>query len=77
MKYLIELLFDKNVEIKRMASAALDIVVEYDKNWAKKIREKKFQAFNSQWCEIVANDEKEVQRAITRQASQQDQDAVS
>ena len=32
--------------------------MEYDKEWAKKIRDKKFQAHNAQWCEIVAHEEK-------------------
>ena len=52
------MLFDKNAEIRKMSSSALDIVMEYDKEWAKTIREKKFQAFNNNWIEIMGEEEK-------------------
>jgi hypothetical protein len=64
-----ELLLDKNPEIRKMASQALDIVAvrnltlspthqievvqEYDKDVAKKIKEKKFTAHNTEWCDIT------------------------
>ena len=52
--YLIDLLQDKNKEVQRVASACLDIVMDVDEEWAVRIRNLKFEAFNAEWLESVA-----------------------
>lgn len=73
VKSLIVLLSEKNVEIRKMSSQVLDVVMvpvyiihalichqEYDKDWAYKIREKKFQAHNAEWVKITHVEDKNV-----------------
>jgi len=57
--YLLDLLLDHNKEIKRVADLALDAVAEADEQWASQIRERKFAMHNSQWLELVDEDEAE------------------
>ena len=52
--YLIDLLQDKNKEVQRVASACLDIVMDVDEEWAVRIRNLKFEAFNAEWLEAVS-----------------------
>jgi len=51
--YFIYLLYDKNAEIQKLADQALDLIMDYDTEWAKKIRKKKFQRYNSEWIKAV------------------------
>ncbi|XP_064649316.1 kinesin-associated protein 3-like isoform X2 [Lineus longissimus] len=51
--YLIDLMHDKNREIRKVCDDTLDIIAEYDKEWAKKIQLEKFRWHNSQWLEMV------------------------
>ncbi|XP_075793101.1 kinesin-associated protein 3 isoform X5 [Pelodiscus sinensis] len=51
--YLIDLMHDKNAEIRKVCDNTLDIIAEYDEEWAKKIQSEKFRWHNSQWLEMV------------------------
>ncbi|ELU10175.1 hypothetical protein CAPTEDRAFT_219515 [Capitella teleta] len=51
--YLIDLMHDKNTEIRKMCDNTLDIISEYDDEWAKKIQLEKFRWHNSQWLDMV------------------------
>lgn len=41
--YLIDLMYDKNAEIKRVCNGALTIVMQFDEEWAVKIRDRRFE----------------------------------
>ncbi|CAG5115680.1 unnamed protein product, partial [Candidula unifasciata] len=51
--YLIDLMHDKNAEIRSVCDNTLDIIAEFDEEWAKKIQLEKFRWHNSQWLEMV------------------------
>lgn len=51
--YLIDLMHDKNPEIRRLCDATLDLVAEANQDWAKRIQLEKFRWHNSQWLEMV------------------------
>ncbi|XP_052790502.1 kinesin-associated protein 3-like [Mya arenaria] len=51
--YLIDLMHDKNAEIRKVCDNTLDIISEFDEEWAKKIQLEKFRWHNSQWLEMV------------------------
>ncbi|KAL4218964.1 Kinesin-associated protein 3 [Mactra antiquata] len=51
--YLIDLMHDKNAEIRKVCDNTLDIIAEFDEEWAKKIQLEKFRWHNSQWLEMV------------------------
>ncbi|XP_024129939.1 kinesin-associated protein 3 isoform X3 [Oryzias melastigma] len=51
--YLIDLMHDKNAEIKKVCDNTLDIIAEYDEEWGKKIQSEKFRFHNNQWLEMV------------------------
>ncbi|KAG7487580.1 hypothetical protein MATL_G00024970 [Megalops atlanticus] len=53
--YLIDLMHDKNAEIRKVCDNTLDIIAEYDEEWGKKIQSEKFRWHNSQWLEMVEN----------------------
>ncbi|XP_030628420.1 kinesin-associated protein 3a isoform X2 [Chanos chanos] len=53
--YLIDLMHDKNAEIRKVCDNTLDIIAEYDLEWGKKIQSEKFRWHNSQWLEMVEN----------------------
>uniref|UniRef100_A0A8C1V7H3 Kinesin-associated protein 3a n=1 Tax=Cyprinus carpio TaxID=7962 RepID=A0A8C1V7H3_CYPCA len=53
--YLIDLMHDKNAEIRKVCDNTLDIIAEYDVEWGKKIQSEKFRWHNSQWLEMVEN----------------------
>ena len=52
--YMIDLLQDRNVQVRRLASTVLDIVVEHDPSSATEIQRMKFQAHNAEWLEVMA-----------------------
>jgi hypothetical protein len=69
VSYFVDLLYDKNAEIRKMADQTLDLVMEYDAEWAKQIRLRKFQIYNAQWLEAIERDggvEAVSQRAMLR-----------
>ncbi|GAB1600302.1 kinesin-associated protein 3-like isoform X1 [Argonauta hians] len=51
--YLIDLMNDKNVEIRKVCDNTLDIIAEFDEEWSKKIQQEKFRWHNSHWLEMV------------------------
>ena len=51
--YLIDLLQDKNKEVQKVADKCLDIIMDTDEEWAVRIRNLKFEAFNQEWLEVV------------------------
>lgn len=54
MLYLIDLLQDKNKEVRRVADQSLDIIMDADDQWATRIRSLKFESYNQEWLEAVA-----------------------
>ena len=57
VSYFVDLLYDKNTEIRKMADQTLDLVMEYDPEWAKQIRLRKFQIYNAEWLQAIERDE--------------------
>ena len=55
VSYLIDLMHDKNVEIRKVCDSALDIIMEFAEDWAQQIRLQKFQFHNAQWLEAVVD----------------------
>ncbi|KAJ3038924.1 Kinesin-associated protein 3, partial [Rhizophlyctis rosea] len=53
VSYLIDLLYDRNVEIRKMCDVCLDIIAEIDEDWVKSIRLQKFQWHNSEWLALI------------------------
>lgn len=53
VSYLIDLLYDRNVEIRKMCDACLDIISEIDEEWMTKIRHQKFHWHNSEWMASI------------------------
>lgn len=51
--YLIDLMHDKNTEIRKVCDNTLDIIAEYDEEWGHKIQSEKFRFHNNQWLEMV------------------------
>ncbi|XP_045119018.1 kinesin-associated protein 3-like isoform X2 [Portunus trituberculatus] len=51
--YLIDLMHDKNTEIRRVCDTTLDIISENDNEWAVRIQCHKFRWYNSQWLDMV------------------------
>jgi len=51
--YLVDLLQDKNKEVRRVADQCLDIIMDADEEWAVRIRNLKFEAFNQDWLDVV------------------------
>src|SRR5437879_279607 len=51
--YLIDLMHDKNIQIRRVCNATLDVIAEYDPEWASKIKVEKFRAHNKQWLDMI------------------------
>ncbi|KAF8572290.1 hypothetical protein P879_02735 [Paragonimus westermani] len=54
--YLIDLMHDKNAEIRRLCDLSLDIISEYDLNWGSRIQAERFRWHNSQWLEMIESD---------------------
>jgi hypothetical protein len=55
VSYLIDLMHDKNVEIRKVCDSALDIIMAFAEDWAQQIRLQKFQFHNAQWLEAVVD----------------------
>lgn len=57
--YLIDLMHDKNEEVRKVCDNTLDIIAECDEEWGTKIQIEKFRWHNSQWLQMIeshAND---------------------
>ncbi|KAI9356221.1 kinesin-associated protein-domain-containing protein [Zopfochytrium polystomum] len=54
VSYLIDLLYDRNIEIRKMCDVCLDIISEIDEEWVKKIKHQKFQWHNSEYLSLLA-----------------------
>ncbi|KAK3239306.1 Adenylyl-sulfate kinase (APS kinase) [Cymbomonas tetramitiformis] len=50
--YLVDLLQDKNKEVRKIADAALDVIIDTDEEWAIKIRRMKFESHNQDWLAV-------------------------
>uniref|UniRef100_A0A182SGR9 Kinesin associated protein kap n=1 Tax=Anopheles maculatus TaxID=74869 RepID=A0A182SGR9_9DIPT len=55
--YLIDLMHDKNEEIRRVCDVCLDIIAITDSEWAARITLEKFRNHNSQWLSMVDSQE--------------------
>jgi len=55
--YMIDLMHDRNSQIRNVCDNTLDIIREYDSEWERKIQFEKFKWHNSQWMDII-NDKK-------------------
>ncbi|XP_039632290.1 kinesin-associated protein 3-like [Polypterus senegalus] len=53
--YLIDLMHDKNSEVRKVCDNTLEIIAEHDEEWGKKIQSEKFRWHNSQWLMMVEN----------------------
>ncbi|XP_049812415.1 kinesin-associated protein 3 isoform X1 [Schistocerca nitens] len=51
--YLIDLMHDKNTQIRKVCGVCLDIIAECNVDWAERIKLEKFRWHNSQWLEMV------------------------
>lgn len=51
--YLIDLMHDKNTQIRRISNHCLDIIADWNKEWADRIKLEKFRWHNSQWLDMV------------------------
>uniref|UniRef100_A0A1I8Q867 Kinesin-associated protein 3 n=1 Tax=Stomoxys calcitrans TaxID=35570 RepID=A0A1I8Q867_STOCA len=57
--YLIDLMHDKNSEIRKICDYCLDIIAISDTEWAKRIKLEKFRNHNSQWLCMVESQQHE------------------
>ncbi|XP_053677895.1 kinesin-associated protein 3 [Anopheles nili] len=55
--YLIDLMHDKNEEIRKVCDVCLDIIAITDADWASRITLEKFRNHNSQWLSMVDSQE--------------------
>ncbi|XP_072936591.1 kinesin-associated protein 3 [Epargyreus clarus] len=51
--YLIDLMQDKNVEIRKMCDSCLDIISQMQNEWAARIKVERFRCHNGQWLSVV------------------------
>ncbi|CAK1549840.1 unnamed protein product [Leptosia nina] len=51
--YLIDLMQDKNVEIRKMCDSCLDIISQMQNEWATRIKVERFRCHNGQWLSVV------------------------
>ncbi|KAL0849134.1 hypothetical protein ABMA28_013483 [Loxostege sticticalis] len=51
--YLIDLMQDKNVEIRKMCDSCLDIISQMQNEWAVRIKVERFRCHNGQWLSVV------------------------
>lgn len=53
--YLIDLMHDKNDNIRKVCDSCLDIIKECDETWAERIKTEQFEWHNSHWLAMVEN----------------------
>ncbi|TDG39108.1 hypothetical protein AWZ03_014470 [Drosophila navojoa] len=64
--YLIDLMHDKNEEIRKVCDYCLDIIAISDTEWAKRIKLEKFRNHNSQWlCMVESQQERDNEQDYT------------
>ena len=51
--YLVDLLQDTNIEVRKCADNALDAVMDFEEEWAVKIRRLKFESHNKEWLDAT------------------------
>lgn len=51
--YLIDLMHDKNPEIRKVCDFCLDVIAAADGEWASRIKLEKFRSHNAQWMNMV------------------------
>ncbi|VDP28106.1 unnamed protein product [Schistosoma margrebowiei] len=51
--YLVDLMHDKNADIRKLCDVTLDIVCEYESDWRIRIQTERFRWHNSQWLEMI------------------------
>ncbi|CAH0404766.1 unnamed protein product [Chilo suppressalis] len=51
--YLIDLMQDKNVEIRKMCDSCLDIISQMQNDWAARVKVERFRCHNGQWLSVV------------------------
>ena len=51
--YLVDLMHDSNAQVRNVCDTTLDIISEFDQEWAIKIRLEKFRWHNSQWLDMI------------------------
>ncbi|KAI9328528.1 kinesin-associated protein-domain-containing protein [Obelidium mucronatum] len=73
VSYLIDLLYDRNREIRKMCDTCLDIISEINDDWVKKIKQQKFQWHNSEYLQVMADILEEQEEAAAAAAAQQQQ----
>lgn len=56
LKYFIDLMHDNNTEIKRVCKQSLNMIMEFEPEFAILIKEEKFKSNNSQWLEMINRD---------------------
>ena len=44
---------DSNAQVRKVCDTTLDIIAEFDEDWATKIRLEKFRWHNSQWLDMI------------------------
>jgi len=61
--YLVDLMYDKNPEVCKLADLTLDVILEFneDQSLLKRIRQRKFQAYNQEWLEAIEDDGTDVE----------------
>lgn len=57
--YLIDLMHDKNAEIRKVCDYCLDIVAFTDPEWASRIKLEKFRNHNAQWLSMVESQQED------------------
>lgn len=60
--YLVDLLQDKNREVRKTANLALDVIIDSDEEWAIKVRRMKYESFNQEWLAVIEQDTAEYQQ---------------
>ncbi|XP_074593296.1 kinesin associated protein 3 [Brevipalpus obovatus] len=56
LKYFLDLMHDNSVEIKRVCKQSLNMIMEFEPEFAPLIKEEKFKSSNSQWLEMINRD---------------------
>ncbi|CAH8643167.1 unnamed protein product [Heterobilharzia americana] len=51
--YLVDLMHDKNADIRKLCDITLDIISEYESDWRVRIQTERFRWHNSQWLEMI------------------------
>lgn len=72
--YLIDLMHDKNAEIRKVCDFCMDIISATDAEWATRIKLEKFRNHNSQWLEMVEAHREENDSSFYAQSTEDEND---